>query len=464
MNIEQLRDWWKMLTKVERAILTINYHLWQINYKEGTGYLKFDRIDAQKSNWDSPWSHNRSLESYNVKGWLIRWDSPWAAYQSHYGFPFDVDNFSSPPLAELALLPKLNISCKNSPYNINSLRLVKGFSQLSELRCNGCELYNFDGIENLKELTLLEASNNKIKNLSPLSQCENLEWLNIDNNDIEDLHPLRSCYKLKILYINRNKLTNLTPLAQLPNLHSIYCQHNEIKDVTTLSNMTLECFDYTNNPVEPFIPPSAPHIGPHLQNWHSLLTVWWKKLDPLQRQILGVNLEFLNNKKTLPNAYPYNVFAHYKAVFRSEFNPDYLLKIKVSSLLKLSYLNISLAPFTGLNKEKPQLTSLDFIAPLLFSLHALVCDFNQISDFSALARAKSLRILHCDCNPISANIAQIAQIPNLEILHCNDANIVSIASLRYLTTLKTLYALDNPISIEELEYLQTYLPHCKIYI
>lgn len=464
MNIEQLRDWWEMLTKVERAILTINYQLWEINYKEGTDYLKFDRIDAQKSNWDSPWSHNRSLESYNVKGWLIRWDSPWAAYESHHGYPFNINNFTSPPLAELVLLPKLNVSCKNSAHNIDSLLLVKGFSQLSELRCNGCQIESLEGLEKLKELTLLEASNNKINDLSPLSQCENLEWLNIDNNYIEDLRPLRPCYKLKILYVGRNKLTDLSPLAQLPNLHSIYCQDNEISDVATLSSMTLECFDYSNNPVEPFIPLFAPHIGPHLQNWHVLLSTWWKKLDSYQRQILAINVEFLNRNKTLPNAYPYNIFAHYKAAFRSEFNIALLSQMKVSSLLKLRQLNISLAPFAGLNKEKPQLTSLDFIAPLLFSLQILVCDFNQISDFSALARAKSLRILHCDCNPIGANIAQIAKIPNLEILRCSDTKIMSIASLRYLTTLKILYALDNPISTEELEYLQTYMPHTEIYI
>lgn len=41
---------------------------------------------------------------------------------------------------------------------------------------------------------------------------------------------------------------------------------------------------------------------------------------------------------------------------------------------------------------------------------------------------------------------------------------MSIASLRYLTTLKTLFALDNPIAIEEVEYLKTYLLHTEIYI
>jgi internalin A len=464
MNLEEIRTWWHELTKVEQAILAINYQLWQINFKEGTGYLKFDRIDAQKSNWDAAWTRNASTEAYKLKGWLIRWDSPWAAYQSHFGKPFDSNNFAPPPLAELVLLPKLNVSCKNSPYHIDNLRIVKGFAFLKELRCSDCQLESLSGIENLTALTLLEASNNKIEDLTPLANCKILDWLNIENNLVEDLRPLLPCYKLNILYCGRNKLTDLSPLAQLPNLHSIYCQNNKISDVDTLRGMKLEYFDYTNNPVEPFIPPSAPHIGSHLQNWQQLLSVWWKKLNSLQKQILAVNLEFFNQGKLLPNAYPYNVFAHYKTAFRGEFNPALLPQIKISNLLKLRYLNISLAPFAGLKNEVPQLDSLDFIAPLLSSLEALVCDFNQISDFSGLLRAPALRVLHADCNPIGSNIAQIAKIPKLQVLHCNDTKLVTLAPLRYLSTLDQLFCADNAIPMADIEYLQKYLPHCDIYI
>ena len=91
------------------------------------------------------------------------------------------------------------------------------------------------GLTNLKRLDL---RGNNISNISPLAGLTNLIWLDLWSNRISDLSPVAGLTNLTELRLGGNSVSNLSSLSGLTNLATLLLQSNKISDLSPLVGLT----------------------------------------------------------------------------------------------------------------------------------------------------------------------------------------------------------------------------------
>ncbi len=102
---------------------------------------------------------------------------------------------------------------------------------------------------NLRKLNKLSAPQYEIKDLSGLENAKNLTILELYGNQITDISTLAKLKKLRKLTLSANQITDITPLVRLQQLTHLALDQNHIKDFTPIENLTkIEFLSIDKNP------------------------------------------------------------------------------------------------------------------------------------------------------------------------------------------------------------------------
>ncbi|KAK1071409.1 protein phosphatase regulatory subunit Sds22 [Friedmanniomyces endolithicus] len=135
----------------------------------------------------------------------------------------------------------------------NKLKHIKNLAHLTKLH----HLYfvqnrlsNIENLEALTELVYLELGANRIREIQGLETLTKLEHLWLGQNRITELKGLNTLTHLRTLSIQANRLTSLSGLEALPQLTELYVSDNRITSLEPLrANAKLEILDFQTNPI-----------------------------------------------------------------------------------------------------------------------------------------------------------------------------------------------------------------------
>ena len=103
----------------------------------------------------------------------------------------------------------------------------------------------------LKAITVLDASGKAISRLEGLEYLHNLEELNLKDNRIIDIAPLKDLIQLKVLHLGDNQIKDITHIKNLVNIEKLDLSNNQIKDIDALISLKkLEDLNINNNQIE----------------------------------------------------------------------------------------------------------------------------------------------------------------------------------------------------------------------
>ncbi|CAL5986346.1 internalin_A [Hexamita inflata] len=155
-------------------------------------------------------------------------------------------------------------------------------SKITNLQFTNCPKTNFQGFEQMNQLTILSLhqnqlsqiqfvgklvnltelilSGNEIEDLSQIQNLIQLKEINLDFNKIQYISPLRKLVKLKIIHLNSNQVMDIHPLTYLKELQQLFIRQNQIitiKPLQSLANLVI-CdvnynliLDLSNMPIIP---------------------------------------------------------------------------------------------------------------------------------------------------------------------------------------------------------------------
>ncbi len=147
------------------------------------------------------------------------------------GIPGHLTNISG-----LANLQRLTVT--DTPVSQEELQVIGSLPALQELTLSGCSLSTIKGLENAKQLKLLDLSNNTLRNIDPIKSIPGLKTLYIHHNALNDLSALSSCTELTKLDISYNSVSTLDPLSSISHLNWLNASHNLIGQIGLLGKLT----------------------------------------------------------------------------------------------------------------------------------------------------------------------------------------------------------------------------------
>jgi len=115
---------------------------------------------------------------------------------------------------------------------------VEELAELTELDAIYSGITNLSGIEYCTNLTLLSLSDNQIGDISPLSSLTSLKLLGLGFNKVQDISALSSLTNLIALKLPGNEISDISPLSTLVNLTLLYLRNNNISDIPPLASLT----------------------------------------------------------------------------------------------------------------------------------------------------------------------------------------------------------------------------------
>ena len=141
---------------------------------------------------------------------------------------------TNPTLNDMLNLTTLNATnC-----GITNLRGLECATNLVELHLGINQISDLSPLSGLTQLTTLHLYGNQISDLSPLSSLLNLTTLRLDVNQISDISALFGLTSLTSLQLSGNQISDLSPLSNLTNLTTLYLALSQIRDISALSSLT----------------------------------------------------------------------------------------------------------------------------------------------------------------------------------------------------------------------------------
>lgn len=113
-------------------------------------------------------------------------------------------------------------------------------------------------LEDLGNLTSLDASGRQVGGLAGLEHAHQLEVLRLAHNQIADLGPLAGLTGLHTLELPANRITDISPLSGLSQLRELVLWGNQVVDLTPLAEHTnLVYASFSGCPIADFTPISS---------------------------------------------------------------------------------------------------------------------------------------------------------------------------------------------------------------
>ncbi len=100
------------------------------------------------------------------------------------------------------------------------------------------QIKDISGLENFKNLEILELHFHAITDISPLAGLTKLTNLSLGGNPVADITPLAGLTNLSSLTLFNCQAQDYTPLANLTGLGMLLLEHSTISDVSMLSSLT----------------------------------------------------------------------------------------------------------------------------------------------------------------------------------------------------------------------------------
>ena len=136
-------------------------------------------------------------------------------------------------LENLKDLEVLNLS-KN---RISKITNLEHLTSLTELQLGKNNIFKIKGIEHLTNLNVLNLEKNKIREIRGLESLVNLSFLDLSTNQIDEIKGLDNLVNLESLYLYENQFDEIKGLDNLVNLESLYLYENHLVDLTGLENL-----------------------------------------------------------------------------------------------------------------------------------------------------------------------------------------------------------------------------------
>ena len=131
---------------------------------------------------------------------------------------------------ELANLTELDALARG----ITDLSGLEYCTNLTQFHLGGNQISDVSPLSSLASLTGLGLSENKISDIYPLSSLISLTQLHLDGNQISDISPLSSLTSLTVLNLRGNQISGISPLSSLANLTWLSLGGNQISDISPL--------------------------------------------------------------------------------------------------------------------------------------------------------------------------------------------------------------------------------------
>jgi len=119
---------------------------------------------------------------------------------------------------------------------------------------DGEQITDLSGLENFKNLEVLEAYNNAITDLTPITGLTHLREVDLGGNHVTDLTPLAG-KDLTLLALWGNNVTDISALAGMDNLEILDLYNNRVSDISALAGKDkLTYLMLGGNPVADYSP------------------------------------------------------------------------------------------------------------------------------------------------------------------------------------------------------------------
>ena len=142
--------------------------------------------------------------------------------------------------------------------NISNLTGLESATNMEEIRCNNNLISDLSPLTELVNLRVIELRDNVISDLSPLTGLINLEWLIFSRNSISDLSPIEDLINLIGLAVEDNLISDLSPLSGLIKLERIWLHENPPIDLSPLTGLiSLISFNSWGTPIISDLTPLA---------------------------------------------------------------------------------------------------------------------------------------------------------------------------------------------------------------
>ena len=92
------------------------------------------------------------------------------------------------------------------------------------------------GVNEIGEITKLDAHGSRIENLAGIEHATDLEYLDLSGSAVADLAPLEALSSLGLLYLDGSEVSDIAALAELP-LAILSLSNTKVDDFSALSNM-----------------------------------------------------------------------------------------------------------------------------------------------------------------------------------------------------------------------------------
>lgn len=116
----------------------------------------------------------------------------------------------------------------------NGILTLDDLKSLTVLDASGFSIESIGGIENLSNLVQLVLADNSIGSLDGIEKLSKLKILDLSKNSIEELSELSYLNKLQIVNLSHNKIKDVEPLIYLNVLEYLYLENNDINNLELL--------------------------------------------------------------------------------------------------------------------------------------------------------------------------------------------------------------------------------------
>ena len=347
---------------------------------------------------------------------------------------FDGDYGDLSPLSGLTGLTRLWITGLGGFINIQDLSPLAGLTGLTDLQVNNTQINDVAPLAGLTNLTNLSLDGSYVGNhsLAPLAGLTKLTSLDLAGSGISDVGPLSGLTGLTMLFLQDNSLTDVTPLAGLTGLKDLDLAQNYIQDVTPLAGLTgVTAFNLSTN----WITDLSPLAG--LTGW-----VWGQGLGGQTWNYAGDQTAGLTVTAGVAHALPVVSLPAVGPVTWTDAN---------------GYFTGTLAVTAPLPNLVPDPVLRQCIADAMHNWgtgaspghpgYALEADSISQADLDALAAASTAPYdLNCGAGIATLEGLQFLHDPELATFSAGDGTISDLTPLAGLTSLTSLYLVDNQIS------------------
>lgn len=314
---------------------------------------------------------------------------------------------------------------------------------ITHLDASGRDINRLEGIENLRQLVVLDLSDNRILDLSPLRTLYKLRELNLDNTslfrpsaaNLEDLSGL----PLRILSMNNNwfyhgglqRISDVSLFGRFTSLEELALADNHIEDISPLSALeNLRRLDLRGNQVT--------GIGP-LAGMPALEELNLRDNDITDLEALSGlgNLAYLNlhSNPEIRSIAPLESLTGLETLILRNVPVGEDIRA-LRNMTRLQRLNIS-------NCGLEDLAALEDLTKLVYLDINLNSKVNSIKPLAALIRLETLRMRSV---PVENDIQVLMNMVRLRRLDLRNCGIEEISFLRVLKNLRRLDLRNNQIS------------------